>query len=145
MLVQLRNRMRMRQLAFLSVPLISVLSLLAIPTRADVQFIGSAAAPSEPLELWYQRPAANNQWVQALPVGNGRIGAMVFGGVDQERLQLNEDTLWAGGPYDPVNPNAKAALPEVRKLVLEGKYAEAQKLANQELMARPLSQMPYET
>ena len=49
---------------------------------------------------------------------------MIFGGVDQERLQLNEDTLWAGGPYDPVNPTAKAALPEVRQLIFDGKYEE---------------------
>src|SRR5208282_656964 len=113
------------------------------PTMAEIQFLGSASPPAEPLSLWYRQPAG--VWLQALANGNGQIGAMVFGGVNQERLQLNDDTLWAGGPYDPVNPNAKAALPEVRKLVLEGKYAEAQKLANQELMARPLSQMPYET
>ena len=61
--------------------------------------------------------------MRALPVGNGRLGAMVFGGVVHERLQLNEDTLWAGGPYDPVNPEAKAALPEVRRLLAAGEYA----------------------
>jgi alpha-L-fucosidase 2 len=60
----------------------------------------------EALRLWYRQPAA--QWVEALPVGNGRLGAMVFGGVEKERLQLNEDTLWAGGPYDPNNPEALA-------------------------------------
>ena len=61
------------------------------------------------------------RWVEALPIGNGRIGAMVFGGVDHERLQLNEDTLWSGGPYDPVNPDALAALPDVRRLVFAGR------------------------
>ena len=95
------------------------------------------------LTLWYRQPAA--QWVQALPVGNGRLGAMVFGGVGREQLQLNEDTLWAGGPYDPDNTNALAALPEVRQLIFDGKYAEAQKMAGQKMMARPLKQMPYET
>ncbi len=69
----------------------------------------SARDESESLMLWYQQPAA--QWVEALPVGNGRLGAMVFGGVGKERLQLNEDTLWAGGPYDPNNPESLAALP----------------------------------
>jgi alpha-L-fucosidase 2 len=100
-------------------------------------------APAEPLSLWYRQPATN--WVSALPVGNGRLGAMIFGGVEREHLQLNEDTLWAGGPYDPDNTNALAALPEVRRLIFEGKYAEAQKLASQKMMAKPLKQMPYET
>ncbi|MBC8024968.1 MAG: glycoside hydrolase N-terminal domain-containing protein, partial [Steroidobacteraceae bacterium] len=55
--------------------------------------------------LWYTRPA--DEWVQALPIGNGRIGAMVFGGIASDRLQLNEDTFFAGGPYDPTNPAAR--------------------------------------
>ncbi len=70
---------------------------------------------------------------------------MVFGGVQHERLQLNEDTLWAGGPYDPVNTNALAALPEVRQLIFDGKYNEANQLTTSKLMARPLGQAPYET
>jgi len=98
---------------------------------------------AEPLVLHYTRPAA--EWVEALPVGNGRLGAMVFGGIHQERIQLNEDTLWAGGPYDPANPDALAALPEVRRLIAAGDYAAAQALTQQKLMARPLRQMPYQT
>jgi alpha-L-fucosidase 2 len=70
---------------------------------------------------------------------------MVFGGVVNERLQLNEDTLWAGAPYDPVNPDARDALPEVRRLLSEGQYSEAARLASQKVMARPLAQMPYQT
>ncbi|MXP26239.1 glycoside hydrolase family 95 protein [Altererythrobacter indicus] len=93
--------------------------------------------------LWYRQPA--QEWVEALPVGNGRIGAMVFGGIGTERLQLNEDTLWSGGPYDPVNPRANAALPEVRRLIEAGDYAAAQELANAELIATPASQMAYQT
>jgi alpha-L-fucosidase 2 len=96
-----------------------------------------------PLRLWYTKPAA--AWVEALPIGNGRLGAMVFGGVADELLQLNEDTLWAGGPYDPSNPEALPALPEVRRLIFAGKYREAEELAGAKLMARPLEQMPYET
>src|SRR5688500_4879982 len=80
------------------------------------------------LTLWYRRPA--QQWVEALPVGNGRLGAMVFGGVERERLQLNEDTLWTGGPREWNNPNAPKALAEVRRLVAEGKYAEADRAAH---------------
>jgi alpha-L-fucosidase 2 len=109
---------------------------------SGVEFTGEAAPPDEPLSLWYRRPA--KEWVEALPVGNGRLGAMVFGGVTRERLQLNEDTLWAGGPYDPTNPSALAALPEARRLIFEGRYAEAERLAGEKMMARPIKQMPYE-
>lgn len=98
---------------------------------------------SNPNVLWYDKPAS--RWVEALAIGNGRISAMVYGGSAQERLQLNEGTLWAGGPYDPVNPQAKEALPEVRKLVNEGKYREAAQLISARVMARPLGQMPYQT
>ena len=96
----------------------------------------------KPLSLWYRQPA--EEWVQALPVGNGRIGAMVFGGVALERLQLNEDTFFSGGPYNPINPEAKGALPEVRRLIFEGKFAEAQDLANARVMSTPLKQMSYQ-
>lgn len=95
------------------------------------------------LVLWYEKPAT--QWIEALPVGNGRLGAMVFGGAASERLQLNEDTLYAGGPYDPNNRDALAALPEARRLIFEGKYEEANDLAGARMMARPIKQMPYET
>lgn len=94
------------------------------------------------LELWYTRPAA--QWVEALPVGNGRLGAMVFGGLRRERLQLNEDTLWAGSPYSPANPEARGALARVRELIFAGQYAEAEELVNRYLMAWPLKQMSYQ-
>ncbi|MBU0931738.1 MAG: glycoside hydrolase family 95 protein [Alphaproteobacteria bacterium] len=100
-------------------------------------------APHAALALWYHQPAT--EWTQALPIGNGRLGAMVFGGISQERLQLNESTLWAGQPYDPVNPQALTMLPKVRELIFAGKIAEAEALANQTLMARPLTQMPYQT
>ena len=86
--------------------------------------VAIAQPPAEPLSLWYRQPA--KQWVEALAVGNGRLGAMVFGGVAQERIQLNEDTLWAGGPYDPANPDALEALPKVRELIFAGRYREAQ-------------------
>src|SRR4030095_6768727 len=89
-------------------------SLLQVPRT--LQFVGDVAPPVSNLSLWYRRPA-DTEWVRALPVGNGRLSAMVFGGVVNERLQLNEDTLWAGAPYDPVNPDAKDALPEVRRLL----------------------------
>jgi alpha-L-fucosidase 2 len=85
------------------------------------------AAAGEALRLWYRRPA--RQWVEALPLGNGGLGVMAFGGVARERLALNEDTLWSGGPRQWNNPEALKALPEVRRLVFEGKYAEADRAA----------------
>ncbi|HEY4414563.1 MAG TPA: glycoside hydrolase family 95 protein [Verrucomicrobiae bacterium] len=102
-----------------------------------------AAEIASPLTLWYQHPA--EKWTEALPLGNGRLGAMVFGGSDSEHLQLNEDTLWAGGPYSPDNTNALAALPEVRRLIFDGKYDAADRLIRNNLMAVPLRQLPYET
>jgi alpha-L-fucosidase 2 len=104
---------------------------------------GNASAPNEALSLWYRQPAT--RWEEALPVGNGRIGAMIFGHVTSERLQLNEDTLWGGGPYDPVNPEARAALPQVRQLIFDGKYSDAGKLINAKVISHPSGQMPYET
>jgi alpha-L-fucosidase 2 len=101
-----------------------------------------AAAPADGPRLWYREPAV--AWTEALPIGNGRLGAMVFGGAASERLQLNEDTLWTGGPYDPVNPAAHAALPEVRRLIDAGKFAEAQALANAQVMGLPKTQMAYQ-
>ena len=102
----------------------------------------TSATTAQDLKLWYDRPAG--EWVEALPVGNGRLGAMVFGGMDLERLQLNECTLWAGGPYDPSCAQALKALPEARRLIFAGKYAEAHDLIGGKMMARPLQQMPYE-
>ncbi len=104
---------------------------------------GVVSLTAADLNLRYTRPAT--EWVEALPVGNGRLGAMVFGGIHQERIQLNEDTLWAGGPYDPANPDALATLPEVRRLIAAGEYEAAEKLAQQKLMSRPIRQMPYQT
>ncbi|HWH68529.1 MAG TPA: glycoside hydrolase family 95 protein, partial [Candidatus Sulfotelmatobacter sp.] len=109
---------------------------------AEPQLVGNTSAPAEPLSLWYRQPAV--KWEEALAIGNGRIGVMVFGRLNRERLQLNEGTLWAGGPYNPVNPHARESLPEVRQLVFEGKYAEAAKLISAKVMSKPLGQMQYQ-
>ncbi len=114
-----------------------------MPAEPSFPLKGSSEAPADPLSLWYAKPA--QQWVEALPVGNGRLGAMVYGGVPEERLQLNEDTLWAGGPYNPNNGEALGALPEARRLIFEGKYKEANDLIGAKMMAKPLRQMPYQT
>jgi alpha-L-fucosidase 2 len=112
--------------------------LVTAKTPAELQ----APAPAEPLSLWYTQPAS--RWVEALPIGNGRLAGMVFGGIVNERIQLNEDTLWAGGPYDPANPEALAALPTARRLIVEGKYQEAEALIGEKMMGRPLRQMPFQ-
>jgi len=92
--------------------------------------VSEAAASA--LTLWYRQPAS--QWNEALPIGNGRLGAMIFGGIAEERLQLNEDTVWSGWAYDADNPDALPHLPEVRRLLFEGRYAEAQQLCHQFLV-----------
>ena len=95
--------------------------------------------------LWYDQPAMT--WTQALPIGNGVMGGMVFGMPAVEHIQLNEETIWAGQPNNIINPNAKAALPEVRRLIFEGKYKEAQDLANAQVMPNAAGQnmgMPYQ-
>ncbi len=84
------------------------------------------------LKLWYRRPAA--EWVEALPIGNGRLGGMAFGGIKHERIQLNEDTLWSGRPTDPNNYGAAAHLEEVRRLNFAGRYAEAQALIEEHML-----------
>jgi len=111
----------------------------AFPGLAGAAVSATARGKREDLELWYERPAG--PWVEALPVGNGRLGAMVYGRVGQERLQLNEDTLFAGGPNDPNMPGALAALPQVRALIDQGKFKEAHDLCGSTMIAH--QQMPY--
>jgi alpha-L-fucosidase 2 len=95
------------------------------------------------LRLWYRQPAAN--WNEALPIGNGRLGAMVFGGVERERLQLNEDTVWAGEKRDRLNPAGPAAVPEIRRLLFAGKAVEAEALADTAMIAVPRRMPPYQS
>ena len=102
-----------------------------------------ALPPPGPFTLWYRAPAQT--WNEALPVGNGRLGAMVFGGVTEERLQLNEDSVWAGQKLDRINPAAAAAVPEVRRLLMAGKPAEAEALADKAIISIPRRMPPYQT
>ena len=93
--------------------------------------------------LWYKAPA--KVWEDALPVGNGRLGAMVFGKYGEERIQLNEETLWSGGPYSTVVKGGASALPEIQRLIFEGKPLAAHKLFGRHLMGNPVEQMKYQS
>ena len=99
------------------------------------------AESSDALTLWYKQPAA--EWTQALPIGNGRLGAMVYGGIQQEQLQINEDTLWSGGPHDYSNPEAYSHLAVVRSLLENGEYDKAEAEAGK-MMGKPIKQMAYQ-
>ncbi|MBX2840437.1 MAG: glycoside hydrolase family 95 protein, partial [Flammeovirgaceae bacterium] len=94
------------------------------------------------LVLWYDKPAV--KWTEALPVGNGRLGAMVYGGTEKEIVQFNEETLWTGQPHNYANSGAFQALSEIRQLLWEGKQVEAQTLGNKEFMSLPLGQFNYQ-
>lgn len=95
------------------------------------------------LLLFYNQPAI--KWTEALPLGNGRLAAMVFGGVEEEVLSLNEGNIWAGGPHNYDNPEALHALPEIRRLIFAGKYREAHELTQKKFMGVPMGQAPYQT
>jgi hypothetical protein len=99
--------------------------------------------PNNPLQsLWYRQPAG--EWNEALPIGNGRLGAMVFGGIEEERLQLNEDTLWSGKPHSYAVEGAATNLAEVRRLLFAGKENDASRLAARTMMGQPIFQQGYQ-
>jgi len=103
--------------------------------------IGKSEQAGQAMTLWYRQAAT--QWTEALPVGNGRLGAMVFGGLGEERIQINETSLWGGGVHDYVNPDARAHLARLRDLIFAGHTAEAEKLSG-EMMGLPALLMPYQ-
>ncbi len=93
--------------------------------------------------LWYKHPA--DRWENALPVGNGRLGAMVFGRTDEEKIQFNEETYWTGGPYNQTVKGGYKYLPEIQKLIFDGKYIKAHKMFGRYLMGYPVEQMKYQS
>lgn len=103
---------------------------------------GSAEAPGTALTLWYRQPART--WDEALPVGNGKLGAMIFGGVAREQLQLNEDSIWEGYKRNADNPNALAALPKIRELLFADQNDEATKLIGATMMGIPARVRSYQ-
>ncbi len=112
---------------------------------SSILFLGllqTTADSAQPLLLWYRQPAT--QWGAALPLGNGRLGAMVFGGTARERIGLNEDTLWSGGPYEPSTEVSQQTRDQIKALMFAGKFREAQGLDNR-LQGTPNSQASYQT
>lgn len=107
------------------------------------QFSGQGEKPDGQYLLWYNQSA--QVWEEALPIGNGRLGAMVFGGVADERIQLNESSLWDGYALDPNDASSLKTLPEVQKLLFEGRNNQAVKLAEQHMMGRPKGVKPYQS
>jgi alpha-L-fucosidase 2 len=112
------------------------LAALALPSDAQTE------PPVDDLRLWYRRPAAT--WEEALPIGNGRLGGMVYGQIGTDRVQLNEETVWAGEKLDRLNPRSAHSLTVVRKLLLAGKIKEAEELAENDVIAVPKHLAPYQ-
>jgi len=114
----------------------------AVQFPAKTPLAGEPSPPQGEWVLWYRQPA--EKWEQALPVGNGWMGGMVFGGVQVERIQFNEHTVWTGRPHAYHHEGAAKFLPEIRRLLWEGKQREAEQLATQEFMSIPLRQFAYQ-
>jgi alpha-L-fucosidase 2 len=113
-----------------------------LPVTAAVTIDSHLGAPSEPLSTWYKMPAPT--WTDAAPIGNGRLGAMIWGGVDSEKIQLNEDTFWSGQPYTPTNANALAALPQARNYIFSGQYETAANYINANMLGNPSGQAKFQ-
>src|SRR5918995_6031537 len=110
----------------------ALILLAAVAVTASSPPAQERGAPAGDHTIWLR--SAASQWDHAFPVGNGRMGAMVFGTVNRERIQLNEETLWMGGPRDTDNPEARAALPEVRRVLFPGHPRRAYPLAHAQVM-----------
>jgi alpha-L-fucosidase 2 len=104
-------------------------------------FLSAKETPNN-LRLWYTKPA--QKWTEALPIGNGRLGAMIFGGVENDRIQFNEETLWNGAPNDYAHQGAYQYLEQIRQLLFDGKQKEAEDLAMAQFMSVPLKQKTYQ-
>ncbi len=120
----------------------ATLSLALTASAFLINQIGESDMDRRPLVTWYDEPAAT--WDEALPIGGGRLGAMVFGGTESERIQFNEDTLWTGHPRAYHNEGAVEHLAEIRRLLAEGKQGDAEDLAWREFMSVPPHQMAYQ-
>ncbi|WP_241684822.1 glycoside hydrolase family 95 protein [Cyclobacterium xiamenense] len=122
--------------------LLLLLFISLTPFASTCQIAGNLVDASPRMELWYTSPAED--WLEALPIGNGRLGAMVYGGLQEERVQLNEESLWAGMPEDPYPENVRQHYAEFQRLNLDGNYQEALDYAMEYLAVSPTSIRSYE-
>ena len=124
--------------------LVSLIFTASIAAQNGQPGAGSGVNRFDPSNyIWFSIPAA--KWDEALPVGNGRLGAMIFGGIAEERLQLNEDTYWSGGPYSTVVKGGYKVLPEIQRLVFAERYLDAHNLFGRNLMGYPVEQQKYQS
>jgi len=119
------------------IPLFLILTISSCVNSENTKKVNSD------LKLWYNQPA--EKWTEALPIGNGRLGAMVFGGIENERIQLNEESLWAGAQVNNNNPGASAHLKEIQQLLLAGETVKARKLGDDFLLGTPPRIRAYQT
>jgi alpha-L-fucosidase 2 len=138
--------MRLHPSAFLLLTVLSNANMAARAGPGDaavpLEKAAKTAAPQGDMVLWYRQPAT--RWNEAMPLGNGLMGAMVFGGVGQERIALNESTFWSGRPHDYNDPDAIKYFPLIRDLVFAGKFHEAEQMANAHFWGVPASQQCFE-
>lgn len=134
------HMLRMRILLIFTAALLSVY-IYGQQSDIPVRIEGNNFDPS--LVMWYTSPAS--KWEEALPVGNGRLGAMVFGKTDEERIQLNEDTYWSGGPYSTVVKGGSKSLSEIQRLIFKGEFIKAHRLFGRNLMGYPVEQQKYQS
>lgn len=120
----------------------SLKTITTIAATLTVSAAAFAAHPADHHRLWYDKPA--QVWTEALPLGNGRLGAMVYGNPAQEQIQLNEETIWAGRPNNNANPEALEWIPKIRQLVFEGKYKQAQDMATAHVKSKTNQGMPFQ-
>jgi alpha-L-fucosidase 2 len=117
-------------------------ALVVVLAALSPSVIPASASAADDLKLWYAKPA--EKWEEALPIGNGRMGAMVFGDTEDERIQFNEDTLWTGKPHDYVRKGTVSHLEELRRLLFEGKVDEAVPIIRQRFLSDPVRQKAYQ-
>lgn len=124
--------------------LIIILVFMFLPAVLLASQVSNSFKKFDPTTvIWYEHPA--DKWENAFPVGNGRLGAMVFGRTDEERIQLNEETYWTGGPYNQTRKGGKEHLAEIRKLIFDGDYLKAHHLFGRYLMGYPVEQQKYQS
>ncbi len=116
--------------------------LLEISSLKCESITSSRLGPSSPLSLWYENPSS--KWLESLPIGNGYMGGMISGGYPREMIQLNSDTLWAGCPHDYSNQGAFNYLPQIRQLIENEKWIDAQSMIDQHFFGNPMGQAPYQ-